>query len=83
MTRREVLRWVADGKRMQKCEAIRRAEAMPGGVIHAWAMVRVHRLGGQAKVARMCGTTRQRIENHLKGISPWPVEIIATLAEAQ
>ena len=65
---------------------LRRAEVwesakLPGGEVYAWAMVRVHRLGGQAKAARMCGITKQRMKHYMDGHVAWPNKILKRLKE--
>ena len=67
---------------------LRRREAfdrdlLPGGEVHAWAMSRVHRLGGQSAAARACGVSKQRLSHYVTGRVVWPVEILKRLEEAE
>jgi Holliday junction resolvase RusA-like endonuclease len=66
---------------------LRRAEVweswkLPGGEVYAWAMVRVHQLGGKAKAARVCGISKQRMQHYITGHVAWPNEILKRLEEA-
>ena len=57
-------------------------DILPGGWVHAWAMSRVHRLGGPSAAARACGVSKQRLAHYLSGHVVWPVEILRRMAEA-